>query len=677
MQWFANLPIGRKLAFGFGVLGLLIGVMGLQGVTTSRRIDGILDEVYTQHAVPALQLKEANINLIYISRAVRDALLDEKTVAIGRLQADILKYDSAFRSEFTKFQAKIVTAAAMKSAGDAVLMIDRLRPKQDAIVRLAGAGNVAAGKQSLPEIQALSDSIDVLMSQLEASKITLMDGAIATSATTVRNAIALLSILLVVSLLIATIAAITITRPIVRTLLQLGSAADGLALGDVEQTVTVSSSDELGRLASSMQRMIESQRSLAATAAAIGAGDVATTVTIRGPKDVVGNTFAQLRETLQQLVAETGALVSAATAGELSTRGNATRFQGAYRELVSGINATLDAVVTPIKEASTVMARVADRDLTARVRAEYRGDFAELKQSINTAVDALDDAMSQVSMATDQVASAGLQIASGSQSLAEGSSEQAASLEEVSSSLLEMTASSTQAATNAKSARDMSAATLERVSEGRASMQRLSQSIDLIRQSSDQTARIVKTIDAIAFQTNLLALNAAVEAARAGDAGRGFAVVAEEVRSLAIRSAEAAKSTSALIETSVHNAHTGVTFNAEVTAKLDEIEAEVRRVGEMVSEIATAGEHQRDGVRQINAAVTQLNVVTQSVAANAEESASAAEELSGQNTTLSSMLRTFNISDGSLAKSGHRKPSTSAQRHRSESQANANALAIF
>jgi methyl-accepting chemotaxis protein len=426
-----------------------------------------------------------------------------------------------------------------------------------------------------------------------------------------------------------------------------------------------------------MQRMIESQRSLAAAAAAIGAGDVTTTITVRGPKDVVGNTFAQLRETLQQLVAETGILSAAATAGELSTRGNATRFRGAYRELVTGMNDTLDAVVTPIKEASTVMARVADRDLTARVRADYRGDFAELKQSINTAVDALDNAMTQVSMATEQVASAGIQISSGSQSLAEGSSEQAASLEEVSSSLMEMTSSSTQAAANAKSARDMSASTLDRVSEGRASMLRLTQSIEQIRQSSDQTARIVKTIDEIAFQTNLLALNAAVEAARAGDAGRGFAVVAEEVRSLAIRSAEAAKSTSALIETSVHNAHSGVTFNAEVTEKLDQIETEVRRVGEMVSEIASAGEHQRDGVRQISAAVTQLNVVTQSVAANAEESASAAEELSGQSTTLSAMVRTFEISDGGTATSGQRKQHKSAKRPRSSAREDADALAIF
>ncbi|GAB1343859.1 methyl-accepting chemotaxis protein [Gemmatimonas sp.] len=180
-------------------------------------------------------------------------------------------------------------------------------------------------------------------------------------------------------------------------------------------------------------------------------------------------------------------------------------------------------------------------------------------------------------------------------------------------------------------------------------MGRLSKAIDDISKSSDETARIVKTIDEIAFQTNLLALNAAVEAARAGDAGRGFAVVAEEVRSLAIRSAEAAKNTAALIEAAVANAHNGVTFNKEVMAKLDEIDGDVTRVSQVVSEIAEESRNQQEGVRQINAAVDQLNTVTQQAAANAEESAAASEELAGQSTTLTSLVGTFTTSGGEPA----------------------------
>lgn len=174
-------------------------------------------------------------------------------------------------------------------------------------------------------------------------------------------------------------------------------------------------------------------------------------------------------------------------------------------------------------------------------------------------------------------------------------------------------------------------------------MQRLSQAIASIKSSSDQTAKIVRTIDEIAFQTNLLALNAAVEAARAGDAGRGFAVVAEEVRSLAIRSADAAKTTAALIEESVQSTAGGVALNAEVTKILDEIGRQVGAVTVVVGDIATTGEEQNRDVRQISDAITALNSVTQQVAATAEEAASASEELASQSASLTTMIGTFSL----------------------------------
>jgi methyl-accepting chemotaxis protein len=319
-------------------------------------------------------------------------------------------------------------------------------------------------------------------------------------------------------------------------------------------------------------------------------------------------------------------------------------------------------VVTPINEASDVLARVAQRDLSVRVTGQYAGDFDRIKTSINTAVSTLAEALDQVRVASQQVSSAGNEIASGSQSLAHGASEQAASLEEIGASAQELSSTAGQTAANTRQAQQMSVATLARVAEGRASMDRLSTAIDSIKQSSDQTARIVRTIDEIAFQTNLLALNAAVEAARAGDAGRGFAVVAEEVRSLAIRSAEAAKTTATLIEGSVQNAQEGVAYNAEVLAKLGQIDVDVQRVAEIVAEIAASGEQQRDGVQQINTAVEQLNSVTQQVAANAEESASASEELAGQAVMLAELVSTFRIDADAPSKGLTVKPVRRAPR---------------
>jgi len=178
-------------------------------------------------------------------------------------------------------------------------------------------------------------------------------------------------------------------------------------------------------------------------------------------------------------------------------------------------------------------------------------------------------------------------------------------------------------------------------------MKRLSEAIDKIKVSSDSTAKIVKTIDEIAFQTNLLALNAAVEAARAGDAGKGFAVVAEEVRNLAMRSADAAKNTANMIEESVKNAEGGVSINQEVLRNLTEINSQVNKVSAVMAEIAAASEQQSQGVEQVNTAVEQMNTVTQQVAANAEESASAAEELSGQSEEMKGMVGAFRLTNAS------------------------------
>ena len=230
----------------------------------------------------------------------------------------------------------------------------------------------------------------------------------------------------------------------------------------------------------------------------------------------------------------------------------------------------------------------------------------------------------------EQVASASGQVSAASQSLAEGATEQAAGLEETSSSLEEMSSMTKQNADNAQQANTLAAEAKKAANTGTESMGRMSQAIHDIQKSSDETAKIIKVIDEIAFQTNLLALNAAVEAARAGEAGKGFAVVAEEVRNLAMRSAEAAKNTARMIEESVKNSKNGVDIATEVGKVLQEIVQSVGKTTDLVSEIAAASQEQAQGIDQVNTAVAQMDKVTQQNAANAEESASASEELNAQ-----------------------------------------------
>ncbi len=271
-----------------------------------------------------------------------------------------------------------------------------------------------------------------------------------------------------------------------------------------------------------------------------------------------------------------------------------------------------------IDDGGRVLHAAANKDLSQRLNYQYKGEFAKMKDSINTVVGNLDEANGQISERA--------------QHLAEGSSEQASALEEVSSSLEEMASMTKLNADNSNQAKLLTAEARAAAKEGDTSMKRMAEAIHQIKASADNTAKIVKSIDDIAFQTNLLALNAAVEAARAGDAGKGFAVVAGEVRNLAMRSADAAKNTAKMIDESVKNADGGVKITEEVAKSLGEIVESIAKAGDLIIEIATASAEQAQGIEQVNAAVTQMNKVTQ--------------EFSSQAAGLAEMVSSFKLSGG-------------------------------
>ncbi len=360
--------------------------------------------------------------------------------------------------------------------------------------------------------------------------------------------------------------------------------------------------------------------------------------------------FARLRDNLngcidavRRLTTDVQRLADAAVAGQLQARADTSAHRGEFARIVDGVNATLDSVLAPIEEASVVLEALARRDLRARVKGQYQGDHARIKEAVNTTGEALHDALAQVAEAVEQVAGAATQIAGSSQAVASGATEQAAALQETTAAIDAVAGVTQRAAGSAQDANGLAGRASEAARDGAEAVARMQEAMGKIRASAEGTSQIIRDINDIAFQTNLLALNAAVEAARAGDAGRGFAVVAEEVRSLARRAKDASQKTEGLIRESVRQTNEGEVTSREVAGRLSQIAASIAKASDIVKEIAAIEKEQSAGIQQLHGAIAEMDKVTQQNAASAEESSSAASELSGQSEELAAMVGAFRI----------------------------------
>ena len=380
------------------------------------------------------------------------------------------------------------------------------------------------------------------------------------------------------------------------------------------------SGDELGVVAAAVDRMAdECARSLTAC----------------------DNAQAAVAYTVQEI----DRVATSARAGEFGVTAEAGPVQGRYASLLEKVGALMQAVAVPLGEVRAVLVEVAERNLEVRMEGEYHGEFQRVQEAVNTAVGQLSTTIGQVRVSAFQVDDAAKQLNEGGQQLAHAASTQAANAEEIGAALSELSVLSGKSATKAADVKTAAYEASASVQRGAETMVALQQDMQRIKASADATQKIVRTIDEIAFQTNLLALNAAVEAARAGDAGRGFAVVAEEVRALAIRSAEAAKQTAALIDEEIQNVHGGVAREQQVREQLQAAREQVERMTTAIDEIVSGAQLQMRTIQEIGRGVDGMSDVTQQVAANAEESAAAAEELHGQSAHLSEVVRGFQTRD--------------------------------
>jgi methyl-accepting chemotaxis protein len=635
-----------KLVACFFAISLSAAIVGFMANSSLGRVGALLDDA-TGELVPTLevlgQLRFAFSQALYASHKGESSLLmrndSMKQSAFGNREAALQQVDAA-AAEFEKLPQGDDERKRWSEFRDAYRS---WRSVDDEVWHHIQASEPRAAWEALekrsPSTKATLAAIDHLFKlQLKESK-SLHDSGATTQASAGRQVFVTGTLAVLFAIALGLFLTVRITGPVEK----LKSAAARMALGDVNQNVEHRGTDEIGELADAFRALIAYIKDVAAAAESLGRGDVTAKVNPRSEQDVLSSNMKKAMGTLNQLIAESNTLIEAARAGELKKRGNASAYQGAYAELVGGLNRVLDSVADPLGEANQTLARLADRDLTARARTEFSGEYGRMMTSLNQAAESLEDSLLQVSSTSEQVATASSQIAGSSQSVAQGASEQASALEETSSALVQMGATTKQTAENARNASALAVGARDASQSGGAAMGEMTQAMARIRTAAEGTAAIIRDINDIAFQTNLLALNAAVEAARAGEAGRGFAVVAEEVRNLALRCKEAAKKTETLIGESMTLTEQGEELSGRVGGKLSEIVEAVGKVSQIVSSIAQASQEQADGIEQSNKAMAQMDQVTQQAAANSEETSSAAEELAGQAQELATLVGRFQL----------------------------------
>jgi len=702
MKWFHDLPIARKLAVGFTLTTLMTVVLGAFALLRLNEANKQLGEM-ASNDIPSVQ---------YLGE-VRSQLGEFRTYELAQLSmldqpekvADYNKRmddTAAVVREQLAAYAKLPAGAKERELYRAVQAdVDGYFAANAKLREAATAGDGVVARQiSDDQSRPLRRKAFEDLKALGAYSSSLMQDKINNANAAHRNSMLAIIAVVVLLVVVAATLAVVISRAVTGPLGKAVHAIQAVARGDLSVSTQATSKDEAGKMLAATTEMTAMLRRFSEQTQLMAQMHAGPDISHRIPEDFPG-VYGQLASGINTVIFEhldairdaidvlnqyaTGnltpdarrlpgsrailhesmdaakasllaintqiqQLASAAAAGDFSQRGDAQRFDHDFRVMIEQLNSMMQVADGNLGQLSQLLQSIAAGDLTARMDGQFNGVFARMRDDANTTVTQLTQIVGQIQASASSITLAAGEIASGNSDLSRRTEQQAANLEETAASMEELTSTVRQNAEHARQANQLAIGAHGVASQGGEVVGQVVTTMSAIEASSKKIAEIISVIDGIAFQTNILALNAAVEAARAGEQGRGFAVVASEVRTLAQRSAAAAKEIKGLIDDSVGKVAEGSSLVHQAGSTMGEIVASVQRVTDIMAEISAASQEQSAGIEQVNQTVVQMDETTQQNAALVEEATAAARAMEDQAVQLGEAVARFRLaSQGTTA----------------------------
>ncbi|MBK0024673.1 MCP four helix bundle domain-containing protein [Stenotrophomonas sp. S48] len=702
MNWFRNLNISKKLMLAFAIttsMTLALGIFTIVRASHSKQELSRIESVWApgSYAIGEMRAQFGDLR-IYETSQVSEATSPEavkqyeQRIVAGKAKINELvkQYERSFADGEDAALFKPVSAAL----SDYFVIHDRLHA-----ALLAGDAE-AAQTISVTESRAKRVALFDAMEKVSEYNLRGMKAELATNAASLNNLMSITGLVVVVLCLVASVLGWAISRSVTRPIGEALAAIRSVANGDLNVRTDYQSRDEAGQMLLSLRQMVATLERFSNDTKVMVKLHEAEDISHRIPEDLPGvygelakgmNTMvfehleaildaiqvlneyaagdlrrdarrlpgsrAVLHESMDAAKAsllaintEIKRLAVSAADGDFSARGDTSAFQHDFAVMVSDLNRLMETADHSLSAVSTLLQAIASGDLTHRMEGDFRGVFATMSQDANATVAQLTDIVSRIQQASTAINTASTEIAAGNGDLSRRTEQQAANLEETAASMEELTSTVRQNAEHARQASELASGASRVAGQGGGVVGKVVETMGDIEASSRRIGDIISVIDGIAFQTNILALNAAVEAARAGDQGRGFAVVASEVRTLAQRSASAAKEIKGLIEDSVSKVAQGSALADQAGQTMTEIVSSVERVSNIIGEISAASQEQASGIEQVNQAVSQMDETTQQNAALVEEATAAARSMEDQSVQLAAAVAVFKVNDGAQGK---------------------------